>query len=256
VRAWQCSLAALGAGLVLLFACSGGSGGSGSAAGFCSSKGACANDPAPTQSDITECTALWNDPACGALFQTYVACAAPQEKCTSAGTVDDAATKSAIQAACAAQIANYQSCTNAGPACGTIGEACCSGATPCNGGCCDPGTQKCVGFLQPCSTPGERCSTSACLACGSPGQPCCDGDCDNGCCIGQGSDAGAGDAGSSDAGVCVAAGGSCRAFGNLPGVCSYTAPHGYCDMCGLTSSPCCPGGTCQAGLTCTGTMCQ
>jgi hypothetical protein len=56
--------------------------------------------------------------------------------------------------------------------------------------------------------------------------------------------------------VCVAAGDPCPAFGGLPGVCSYTAPRGFCDMCGLTASPCCKGGTCQSGLTCTGNMCQ
>jgi hypothetical protein len=134
-----------------------------------------------------------------------------------------------------------------------MGMPCCTGSTPCMGGCCDQSTQRCVGFLQPCSTPGQRCSASpsSCVECGSPGQPCCDGDCDQGCCIGQG-DAGSGSA----AGVCIAAGDSCTAFGGISGICQFTAPKGYCVDCGLSAGPCCKGGLCQSSLTCTGNTCQ
>jgi hypothetical protein len=249
MRVWWGVLATVVGLWLTLLDCSGGSGAS---AGSCTSKGSCPNDPPPTQSEVAQCTALWNDSKCGPLFQSYFACAAQQEVCTSGGTIDDSATRAAISSSCSQQIAAYKACTPGGPSCGAAGDPCCAGAAPCMGGCCDPATQRCVGFFQPCSTSGQRCSTTSCTVCGEPGQPCCGILCDNGCCVDQG-DAGTG----GDAGVCIAAGDSCSASG-LPGVCTFSpsSVRGYCEFCGGTSNPCCKGGVCETGLSCSAGACR
>jgi len=121
-------LGALLAGAGAVVACSGSSTSSSGSYGGCTSKGSCSNDPAPTQSEVAQCEGLASDASCGVLFQTYFACAAAHEVCTSAGTIDDAATQAAIQSGCASQISAYRACTPAGPSCGLTGQACCAGA--------------------------------------------------------------------------------------------------------------------------------
>jgi hypothetical protein len=184
----------------------------------------------------------------GALWCALLACTGASGA-AGAGVTSADCSKAAIAADCAGPVGAYTACTSAQPACGSAGQPCCTAsAYPCMGGCCDPGTQMCVGEFQPCSTPGERCSEPSCTACGSPGQPCCKTSCANGCCNPQGVDAGM---------TCVAAGDSCTNSG-LPGICTYSPAvqvTGSCSWCGGPSEPCCTGNVCETGLTCSGTMC-
>jgi hypothetical protein len=76
----------------------------------CSDKGRCANDTAPSASDITSCkNALAG--ACGKQIQSLMNCEKSNEKCNSAGSAD----MTALQTACATQGSNLASCCLANP---------------------------------------------------------------------------------------------------------------------------------------------
>jgi hypothetical protein len=235
VRLVKSLLLALLAGGVVALACSG------SGSSSCSSKSRCVNDPPPTDSEVRQCESLANDGKCGALFRTYLACAFTQEKCTAAGVVDEAATRTAILANCATQVNAYQSCTSAAPRCGQAGQACCADATPCLGGCCDPGTQTCVLALAACSGAGQHCSLGTCVVCGAPGQPCCGSLCVDGACCTSNT--------LTPPGTCVAPGAMCPIEGDAGGGGAACMANGVCQSCGARDANCCPGDVCLAPNT-------
>lgn len=214
----------------------------------CTSNGSCPNRAPPTQSEITQCQARVGDAKCGAAFQTYFDCAARVEVCTDAGVTDDAATKSAIAANCGFEAAAYRSCagnSSPQPTCGYSGADCCTdGSAPCiSTACCDPATHKCRGPGDSCTADHTVCVANQCVACGAPGNPCCQifgttqtNACPfGGCCYyGQGQAAGA----------CLAEGAQCRAATAMSG---ETVCHaGTCTACGTTLDPCCAGSQCTS----------
>jgi hypothetical protein len=102
-------LASAGIGLVAVQGCSSSSSNNGAS---CSSKGSCANDPAPTQAQIDQCTQLSTDPKCGNAFQSVLNCTFANQVCTAAGTTDTTAT----QAKCQAENQAYVNCQVGGDA--------------------------------------------------------------------------------------------------------------------------------------------
>jgi hypothetical protein len=84
--------------------------GCGSGDASCSDKGRCANDTAPSASDITSCKNGLAG-ACGKQYQSMLNCGKSNEKCDSTGSAD----MTALLAACATQYSNYSSCCTANP---------------------------------------------------------------------------------------------------------------------------------------------
>jgi hypothetical protein len=84
--------------------------GCGSGDASCSDKGRCANDTAPSASDITTCKNTLAG-ACGKQYQSLMNCGKSNEKCTSTGSTDTMA----LLAACATQYSSYQNCCVANP---------------------------------------------------------------------------------------------------------------------------------------------
>lgn len=132
---------------------------------LCETKGHCPAEPAPTQSEISACTADVNGP-CGAEWKTLLQCALNREACAANGGVDAAATLGN----CPTELAALQACQNpdGGTDGGTDAPAVCSPAT-CPSGCCN-GTKCETGkTATACGTGGSLCS-----AC--PGQAPCKSD--------------------------------------------------------------------------------
>ncbi len=216
----------------------------------CTNKGSCPNSAAPTASEIARCQSLVGDPKCGASFQVYLDCAAAHEQCTAAGVTDDAATKAAIGANCAELAAAYQSCAGASlpppPTCGFDGLACCTGGGPpcASTACCDPATNKCQGPGSACTATNTVCVSNQCVACGAPGEPCCQifGTMQtNACPLGGCCYYAAGTA----AGACFAEGEKCETGSSAETVCRS----GKCSTCGTTLDACCAGSKCTSPNT-------
>lgn len=142
-------------------------------------------------------------------------------------------------------------------ACGTTGLACCPGNQ------CDATGLWCVsGRCVACGSPGAPCcgttcnagnicfavgSVSQCQACGQPGQPCCTTEpaCPGGNTI-------------SGRGLCFCTGGGGGPGGPCTSTCSdpgYTCWFNVCVVCGDLGEPCC-GSSCSSGLSCSGGSCQ
>jgi len=242
------------AALVVAAGCS-----SSDSGGICSSAGSCPNATPPTSSEVAQCNNLAGDAKCGGVFQMYFNCASAQERCTTQGVTDDAATKSAIEANCATEVAAYKSCTSGttmSKTCGFSGAACCTdGSPPCaSTNCCDPATNKCHGAGEACIADGTVCAAGQCTSCGAPGQPCCtiigmtqpDGCPRGGCC-----DYAHGESG----GTCHPEGGQCDAPG--PNTTETVCRNKSCITCGGFGGYCCADNKCtEAGTTCnTSAMC-
>jgi hypothetical protein len=84
--------------------------GCGGGGASCSDKGRCANDTAPSASDITSCKSSLAG-ACGDKLQSLMNCEKSNEKCTSTGSTDT----TALLAACATQYSSYQNCCMTNP---------------------------------------------------------------------------------------------------------------------------------------------
>jgi hypothetical protein len=265
------------------------SGGSSNTSAICTSKGSCPNSAPPTPSEMAKCQGIVGDPKCGDAFLIYFDCAAKQEKCTAAGVTDDGATRAAIAANCAEQAASYRSCAGGSsppPAmCGFTGLSCCTdGSPPCaSTACCDPTTNKCQGPGSACTATGTVCAANQCVACGAPGEPCCQifGTTEtNACPRGGCCNYAAGEAGGSciaEGGMCDSPGpmsvetvcrsGSCITCGSTLGSCCArnkcadantvcSASNAMCMPCGASNELCCDGDLCPTAKTlCTGGMC-
>ena len=244
------SMASLGIAL----GCSGSGGGNVS----CTAKGLCPNDTPPTPSDITQCDGLVGDPKCGGLFQSYYNCAYAQQQCATDGTLDGTATQTAIEAHCAPQVAEYQSCsgttsTTQMHTCGYEQLPCCTSGPACTSTlCCDPTSNQCIGSGSACTATNSICVASTCEACGAAGQPCCPtfgmpnpDPCPAGGCCHYTQPGG---------GVCIADGGQC----DVPddGGAAVICHAGSCAACGSMGGPCCANATCtESGTLCSGGTC-
>jgi hypothetical protein len=223
----------------------------------CATNGSCPNRAAPDPAEVMQCESALSDPKCGGAFQIYFDCAFRQEKCTTAGVTDDAATRAAIMANCSTEANAYRSCAGASTTttCGLTGLAYCTdGHPPCaSTNCCDPATNKCRGLGEACTGAGTVCAANQCAACGAPGQPCChiEGTNPNPCPSGGCCNYSAGQQG----GSCIAEGGQCDAPG--PNTTEKVCRSGSCITCGGSFGYCCAGAKCMgANMTCTSGMCR
>jgi hypothetical protein len=227
-------LTLVGAVVAGSIACSGSSGGGVS----CSNLDPCPKDPPLSQSEIAQCQSLVSH--CPA-YQAYLNCAVVQIKCTSGGTLDNAASSAAVQANCTSQASGASGCAvsvgfDAGTNCGYAGGSCCATGTACQDGCCDPSAKQCVVNGEQCAGGASVCSNGSCQACGGAGQPCCSDRCNGGACCDI----------SSATPTCVAAGALCAPLGTRMEVCTST---GSCESCGGDLEPCCPGKLCPSSST-------
>lgn len=130
---------------------------------LCSTRGKCANEPAPTQADIDSCNAAMNA-SCGAKFKAFFQCALNNEVCTAEGGFDLTATE--LQ--CPTEFGALLSCHGTGPDGGDDGasDAGSDGGPSDAGKSCGPST--CVGccFNNVCQT-----GTTA-AGCGKSGATC------------------------------------------------------------------------------------
>jgi hypothetical protein len=136
------------------------------------------------------------------------------------------------------------------------GLPCCTdGSAPCaSTGCCDPGTNECIGLGTACTEPTSVCAANTCSPCGAPGEPCCPtfgttnpDPCPLGGCCNYATDA--------NGAQCIAEGGQCDAPG--PNAVETVCNSGSCITCGSEFGLCCAGGTCNAPNTrCSGTTCM
>lgn len=122
---------------------------------LCATRGRCANEGPPAQSDIDACNANLNG-TCGAQFRAYYQCVVENEQCTASGDFNPTATL----AMCLFKWSDWQSCQGAGADGGPDGspDAC---AKPCAAQCCG-GAETCLG-AQCCPT-ANVCGTQCCAA--------------------------------------------------------------------------------------------
>ena len=65
---------------------------------YCSLKGHCPNEPAPTSADLAQCHKAQNDPKCGGKFRVALDCVYAKEACLPDGTSDGIANGKACKA--------------------------------------------------------------------------------------------------------------------------------------------------------------